>query len=99
MRSFEMPSTHPSEFVRRVRSGLAERGYDRHLSVSLDGDRLTVTFRWMGTTSFDYRITESGDGFRADLTSRRISPLHAAFIDRFERYFEQALDELGAKTV
>ena len=99
MRSFEMSSIKPSEFVRKVRAGLAERGYDRHLSVSLDGDRLTVTFHWMGTTSFDYWITESGDGFRADLVSRRISPLHAAFTDRFEHHFEQALGELGAKIV
>jgi hypothetical protein len=99
MRSFEMSSIKPSELVRKVRAGLAERGYDRNLSVSLDGDRLTVTFHWMGTTSFDYRITESGDGFRADLMSRRISPLHAAFTDRLEHYFEQALDELGAKIV
>lgn len=99
MRSFEMPSTTPSEFVRRVRAGLAERGYDRHLAVSLDGDRLTVTFRWMGTTSFGYRITESGGGFRAELASQRISPLHAAFTDRFEQSFEQALDKLGATIV
>ncbi|HSN57786.1 MAG TPA: hypothetical protein VLT32_24170 [Candidatus Sulfomarinibacteraceae bacterium] len=99
MRSFEMSSTTPSEFVRKVRAGLAERGYDRRLSVSLDGDRLTVTFSWMGTTSFGYRITESGDGFRADLTRRRISPLHAAFTDRFERYFERALSEVGAKVI
>ncbi|HSL16908.1 MAG TPA: hypothetical protein VLB51_03290 [Methylomirabilota bacterium] len=99
MRSFEMSSTNPPEFVRKVRAGLAERGYDRHLSVSLDGDRLVVEFKWMGTTTFEYAVDETADGFRANLVNRRISPLHAAFTDRFEHYFERALSEVGATTV
>jgi hypothetical protein len=96
MQSFEMPATTPSDFVARVRAELAKRGYDRNLAVRLEGDRLTVAFRWMGTTSFDYQVVETTDGFRADLVSQRISPFHAAFTDRFERYFKQALTELGA---
>ena len=89
----------PAEFVATVRGGLAERGYDRHLTISLDDDRLTIEFRWMGATRFEYRIDERDSGFRADLVGQRIAPLHAAFSDRFEHYFEQALAELGAKTV
>jgi len=88
---------HPTEFVAAVREGLAERGYDRHLSVSVDGDRLTIEFRWMGTTRFEYRIDEGETGFRAELVGKRVSPLHAAFTDRFDHYFERALHELGAK--
>jgi hypothetical protein len=99
MRSFELVSTSPDDFVDRVRSGLAARGYDRNLSIRLDADRLVIQFRWMGTTSFEYRVTERGDGFRADLVDQRVAPLHAPFTDRFEGYFDQALEELGAKTV
>ena len=96
MRSFEMPTMQPAEFVARVRGELAERGYDRHLAVNLDGSRLTIEFRWMGTSRFDYRIETREQGFRADLVSERISPLHSAFTHRFEHYFEQALSELDA---
>jgi len=99
MHSFDDSSRHPTEFVAEVRDGLAKRGYDRHLSVSLDRDRLTIEFRWMGTTRFEYRIDERETGFRAEFVGQRVSPLHAAFTDRFEHYFEQALDELGAKIV
>lgn len=87
---------HATEFVAVVRDRLAETGYDRHLAVRLDGDRLTIEFRWMGTTRFEYRVEEREKGFRADFVDQRISPLHAAFTDRFEHYFEQALHELGA---
>jgi len=99
MHSFDLSSTPPTEFVAEVRDGLAQRGYDRHVTVSLDRDRLTIEFRWMGTTRFEYRIDKRETGFRAEFVGQRISPLHAAFSDRFEHYFEQALHELGAKVV
>jgi hypothetical protein len=99
MQSFEMASTSPSEFVHRIRAGLAERGFDRQVMVRLDGDQLIVEFRWMGTSSFEYSVVEGAGGFRADLIDRRVASLHAAFTDRFEHYFEKALDELGAKIV
>lgn len=89
----------PTELVAEVSSGLAERGYDRHLAVSLERDRLTIEFRWMGTTRFEYRIDERDAGFHAELVGQRISPLHAAFTDRFEHYLEQAIHELGGKVV
>lgn len=99
MHSFDVAAMTPGAFVTKVRGGLAERGYDRQVGVRLAGDRLTVEFRWMGTSSFEYRIEEHGQGFRADLVGQRISPLHAVFTDRFEHYFEQALAELGATSV
>ncbi len=89
----------PGAFVTKVRGGLAERGYDRQVGVSLAGDRLTVEFRWMGTSRFLYRVTETGDGFRADLADQAVAPLHAPFADRFESYFNRALEELGARNV
>lgn len=99
MRSFDAPSVQPAEFVATVRAGLAERGYDRHLRLDLDGDRLIIEFRWMGTTRFEYRIDEREHGFRAEFVGQRVSPLHAAFADRFEHYFERALHEVGATPV
>jgi hypothetical protein len=99
MRSFQVPNLTPPELVAKVRSGLAARGYDRQVSVRLDGDRLTIEFRWMGTSSFEYTVLETAGGFRAELASRRVSPLHVAFADRFDHYFERALTELGATTV
>ncbi len=99
MQSFEFQSTTPIDFVDRVRAGLAARGYDRNLAITLESDRLIVRFCWLGASSFEYRVTESGDGFRADLVGQRVAPLHAPFADRFEGYFNQALEELGATAV
>lgn len=89
----------PAEFITTVRDGLAARGYDRHLTVALDDDRLTIEFRWLGTTRFEYRLDERPRGFRAELVGQRIAPLHTGFSDRFDRYFAQALAELGATPV
>jgi hypothetical protein len=99
MQSFEIESMSPVEFVAEVREGLASRGFERHLRVSVEGDVLTVEFRWMGTTRFEYRIEELDAGFRARFLGQRVAPLHAAFSDRFEGYFERALSELGARVV
>jgi hypothetical protein len=99
MHSFEVAAVTPGRFVAKVRDGLAERGYDRHVGVRLAGDRLTVEFRWMGTSCFVYSVTETDRGFRADLVDQSVAPLHTPFADRFEGYFNQALEELGARTV
>lgn len=87
----------PVEFVAAIRAKLAARNFDRYVSVSLDGDRLGVKLRWMGTTRFDYRTSPLGDGFRAELIDQRVSPFHAPFSGRFEGYFEEALANVGAK--
>jgi len=87
----------PVEFVAAIRAKLAARDFDRYVSVSLDGDRLGVELRWMGTTRFDYRTSPLGDGFRAELVDQRVAALHAPFAARFEGYFEEALTKVGAR--
>ena len=89
----------PSEFVAKIVSELNAREFDRYVSIQLLGDNLTVELRWMGKTRFDYRILPVGDGFRAELIGQRVAPLHAAFSDRFEVYFEKALAKVGATTL
>ena len=53
----------------------------------------------MGTSCFVYSVTETDRGFRADLVDQSVAPLHTPFADRFEGYFNKALEELGARTV
>ena len=96
MRSFEVHDTSPPAFVERMRSALAAKEYDRYVFLDLDGDRLAVELRWMGTTRFDFRVQTVGEGFRADFTGQRVAPLHRAFSDRFEVSFEKALAMVGA---
>ncbi len=86
----------PAEFVGAIRAKLAARDFDRYVSISLDGDRLGVELKWMGTTRFGYRIETAGEGFRAELVSQKVSPFHAPFTDRFEGYFDEALAKVGA---
>jgi len=87
------------EFVDRIRAQLAAREVERYVSISLRGDELAVVLRYMGTTQFDFRVEPDGAGFRAELIRRRVSPFHAVFSDRFEGYFEEALDKVGAKVM
>jgi CBS domain-containing protein len=99
MRSFEVPTMRPTDFVSEIRTKLAARDYDRFVRVDLEGDELFVELRWMGATRFEFRIRETGEGFRAELVSQRVSPFHAAFAGRFEGYFEDALAGVGARVV
>jgi len=99
MRSFEVPGTTPTAFVEEMRSGLAAKQYDRYVNLDLDGDSLVVELRWMGTSRFDFSVVEAGDGFRAEFVGQRVAPLHGAFSDRFEVYFEKALARVGAKAI
>lgn len=99
MRSFEVNGTSPSEFVSRITSEIAAREFNRYVSVRLDDDALSVVLSYMGTTRFDYRISPADGGFRAELIKQRVAPLHAAFKNRFEGYFEEALAKVGATTI
>jgi hypothetical protein len=99
MRSFEVSGMSPAEFVSKITSEINAREFERYVSIQLDGDDLEVNLRWMGTTRFDYRVLPVGDGFRAELTGQRVAPLHAAFSDRFEGYFEKVLAKVGARVV
>jgi len=99
MRSFEVPDTNPPTFVETMRTALAADDYDRYVFIALDGDRLAVELRWMGTTRFDFRLRAVGSGVRAEFLGHRVAPLHRAFSDRFEVYFEKALAKVGARVV
>ncbi len=89
----------PIEFVEAIREKLADRDYDRYVSIDLVNDRLSVQLKWMGTTRFNYRIDPEGEGFRAELVSQKVSPFHAPFADRFEGTFEEALTKVGARVI
>jgi hypothetical protein len=99
MRSFEVPAKTPTAFVEEMRSALVAKQYDRYVALDLAGDSLVVELRWMGTTRFDFRVAPVGEGFRAEFVGQRVAPLHGAFSDRFEVYFEKALAKVGAKTI
>lgn len=99
MQAFDVPNLTPDEFMAAIHRELAARDYDRYLDLELDGDRLVVELRWMGTTRFNYRLNPTGEGFRAELVSRKVSPFHAAFASRFDEYFERALSKVGAVSV
>ena len=85
----------PDRFVEKIRSKLADRRFDRYVSISHAEDRLLVELRWMGTTRFVYRVVPQDDGFRAELIDQRVAPMHAAFGDRFESYIDEALAKVG----
>lgn len=99
MRSFEVPGMRPAAFVGAMRSKLVNRQLDRYVVISLDGDSLVVEMRWMGTTRFDFTVSPMDDGFRAELVGQRVAPIHAAFSDRFDHYFIDALGKVGAKVI
>lgn len=94
-----VPDGSPVDFVERVSELLAKRGLDKYVSLRLDGPGLVVRFRWMGATELHYRLAPGQRGFRADLVSERISPLHAPFRQRFEERFGEVLERVGAEAI
>jgi hypothetical protein len=99
MRAFAVSAGTPNEFVERVRRELAARNLGRYVELSIEGTDLAVRFRWMGTSVLRYRLQTADGGFRADLVSERMSPLHGGFRHAFEERFDQVLGKVGAKTV
>jgi hypothetical protein len=99
VKSFDVDQGTPAEFIDRVRRELADRGLNQY--VSLDGDEaeLLVRFHWMGSTEIRYRLESRDDGFRAVLSGERVSPLHAAFRQRFDDHLDHILAKVGAKTI
>jgi len=98
MKAFEVHDVAPEEFVVRVERALIEDGLDEHVSLRLDGDELVARLRWMGVTELRYRLTPTGDGFRADLADQNVSLFHAAFRGPFEEHFDHILERVGAKS-
>ena len=99
MKSFEVASGSPSEFVARVRDELSEHGLSRYVEVRGDETGLVVTFRWMGSTELRYRVEPGDDGFRAVLNGQSVSPFHAPFRQKFDEQFDRVLEKVGARTV
>jgi hypothetical protein len=97
MKAFESLRMSPSEFVDAIRGELGRRGVSRYLDIRDDGDRMVLELRWMGTSRFIYRVEPLGEGFRAQLESQRISPLHAPFAGRFDDDLDRALARVGAR--
>jgi len=99
VKSFELDNGTPAEFIDHVRRELADRGLNQYVSLDGNETELVVTFHWMGSTELRYRLEPRGDGFRAVLSGERVSPLHAAFRQRFDDRFDQVLAKVGAKTI
>lgn len=97
MQSFTVEDSTPEAFVARVTAALEARGLASYVALGLDGDEIVARFRWMGTTELRYRVQHDGEGFRAVLGEQRVSPLHAAFRDRFDERFDQILTGVGAR--
>ena len=99
MHSFEVPGMSPVEFVNAMRAKLAAKEFDSYVVIDLNGSSLIVELRWMGTSRFEFQVADRIDGFRAEFVGQRIAPLHGAFTDKFEHYFDDALEKVGAKAV
>ena len=99
MRAFEVSSGSAADFVGRVSSALAEGGLAEYVRLGVEGSELVVRFRWMGSSELRYRLTETENGFRAEPSGERISPLHAPFRRQFDDKLEQVLGQVGARTV
>jgi len=96
---FEVENATPAEFVDRVREQLSERGLDQYVELRSDDSELLVKFRWMGSTELRYRLESKAGGFRAVLSSQRVSPFHAPFRQQFDDRFDHILETVGARTV
>lgn len=97
MRSFEVENADPERFVARVSAEVEDRELDDVVSVSLVGDRLTVRFMYLGTSTLTYRVVRGERGFVAELEDQRVATFHAPFQGRFEDRFDQVLDTVGAR--
>jgi hypothetical protein len=99
MRAFEVSNGSAADFVGRVSSALAEGGLADYVRLGIEGADLVVRFRWMGSSQLRYRLIETENGFRAEPSGERISPLHAPFRRQFDEKLEQVLEKVGARTV
>ncbi len=96
MRAFRVPGTTPERFVEQVESEIQARDFGNIAAVGINGERLIVTFSWMGTSSLEYSLHVDGDGFVARLERRRMSPFHAPFRAGFDERFGKVLNSVGA---
>ena len=99
MRAFEVSNGSAADFVGRVSGALADGGLAEYVRLGIEGSELVVQFRWMGSSELRYRLTTTENGFRAEPTGERISPLHAPFRRQFDEKLEQVLGKVGARTV
>jgi hypothetical protein len=97
MRSFEVENSDPERFVALVSAEVEDRDLGDVVNVQLEGDRLTVRFRYLGTSTLTYRVVRRDQGFVAELEDQRVATFHAPFQGRFEDRFDQVLDRVGAR--
>jgi len=97
MRSFEVEDVDARGFVARVEAEVRDRSLDDVVSVRLDGDRLIVRFRYLGTSELTYRLMPRERGFAAELEDQRVASLHVPFRAPFEDRFDTVLDTVGAR--
>ena len=96
MDAFVVPGSTPEEFVARIEREVRAEDFDSIVSPRLIGNRLEVRFSYLGTSVLAYDLADHGDGFRASLVQRRMSPFHAPFRAGFDRRFDDVLRRLGA---
>jgi hypothetical protein len=74
MDAFVVPGSTPEEFVARIEREVRAEDFDSIVSPRLIGNRLEVRFSYLGTSVLAYDLADQGDGFRAALVQRRMSP-------------------------
>jgi hypothetical protein len=97
MRPFEFADGSPDTFVARAREALRQLDLDGIVSLKLEADELIVVFSRLGTSVLRFGIESiANGGFRTELKSSQVSPLHAAFREGFEQRFAEVVTLAGA---
>jgi hypothetical protein len=97
MQPFEFADGSPDTFVARACEALHRLDLDDIVSLKHEAGELVVVFSRLGTSVLRFAIeATAGGGFRTELKSSRVSPLHAAFREGFEQKFAEVVTLAGA---
>jgi hypothetical protein len=100
MQPFEFADGSPDTFVARACDALRQLELDDIVSLRHEAGELTVVFSRLGTSVLKFAIAPvAGGGFRTELKSSQVSPLHAAFRQGFEEKFAEVVTRAGATLV
>ncbi|MEI7895264.1 MAG: hypothetical protein WCI05_19360 [Myxococcales bacterium] len=97
MKTFEVSSGSPEEFLEKVRNALSTRTLGKVASMRLDGQDVVVIFSKMGTSEVRYRIERRAEGFRCSHTSEKIAFAHRAFRGDMESKLRVVFEKEGAQ--
>jgi hypothetical protein len=96
--AFEVVGMTPERFLEAVRGALARADLPARVDARLEGEQMVVRLSRLGTTVLRYDLVRSDGGFRADMVSERVAPLHAPFRAGYRDAMAHLLREVGART-